>query len=116
MVDSTTSQFEKVGDPTSLFNDRREGTSVDPGENTISAPRDKGGPGAADDTPGTGTKANRSADLIKEANGPACYIAAKIVYPNVPEAEQEGRSVRKVTGDSGNHIWRARAEARQAAQ
>jgi hypothetical protein len=49
-------------------------------------PRDAGGPGAEDSTPGTGTKANRSAELIHEAHGPQAYGVTPIVYQNAMPA------------------------------
>lgn len=109
MADPQTSQFEKVGDPTSIFNDR-----VGSGERssyTIDAPRRKGGPGAQDD-PASGQKGNRSASLIHEANGPACTIVAKIDYPNAEGMNQTGRNVRIMT--PGSQFYAARQAAASA--
>lgn len=55
-------------------------------------------------------KGNRGRSLIRNANGPRCYIAEKIVYPNEgAEAGKTYRSVKRVRGGSG--FMGARASA-----
>jgi hypothetical protein len=106
MADSATSQFEKMGDPTTIFNNR-----IGSGERspyTIDEPRLKGGP--TDPMAGvTGGQASRSGTLIHEANGPACTIVSKIDYPNAEGANQQGRNVRLMT--RGSQFYAARAAA-----
>ena len=48
-----------------------------------------------------GAKANRSASLIREANGPACTPVARISYPNSPEASQTQRGMRTIPSKAG---------------
>jgi hypothetical protein len=49
-----------------------------------------------------GGKANRSAKLIKEANGPACTPVQTINYSNAPEMKNVGRGMRTVPSKAGN--------------
>ena len=105
MADKSTSQFEKVGAPTGIFNNR-----VGSGERssyTTDEPRRAGGPTQSNST--MGPKGNRSGRLIHEANGPACTIVAKIDYPNAEGANQQGRNVRLMT--RGSQFYAARAAA-----
>jgi hypothetical protein len=105
MADKATSQFKKVGDPTSIFNNR-----IGSGERspyTIDEPRLKGGPTSS--MPQEGPKGNRSGTLIHEANGPACKIISKIDYPNAEGVNQQGRNVRLMT--RGTQFGAARASA-----
>lgn len=48
-----------------------------------------------------GGKANRSASLIHEANGPACTPIARISYPNAPEASNTQRGMRTMPSKAG---------------
>lgn len=48
-----------------------------------------------------GGKANRSANLIKEANGPACTPVQTINYSNAPEMKNTGRGMRTVPSKAG---------------
>lgn len=53
----------------------------------------------AGEAPGVGTgRPNRGQSVIRHANGPACTIVAKIVYPNAEGANQTQRNLRRVGG------------------
>jgi hypothetical protein len=107
MADATTSQFEKVGDPIGLFNDR-VGSGERSSYTTDEPRRAGGGSGPATEGP----KGNRSGTLIHEANGPACTIVAKIDYPNAEGANQQGRNVRLMT--RGSQFYEGRAAAQNS--
>lgn len=105
--ESTTSSFPKMGDegiPHSVVNlsgQRSPYTMPGKGRGSVSTDKD----------PGAGTKANRSASLIKEAQGPVCKPQQKISFPNSPEASKIQRNVRTVPSSIGNRdFWAKRAE------
>jgi hypothetical protein len=103
MADKETSTFEKMGDSIeTLFNNR----SGEASPYTMTTPKKNTQGG---DIPGVGTKVNKSGSEIKGANGPACYVAAKITYPNSGEAGKNTRAAKKVSG--GSQFYSARAAA-----
>lgn len=105
MADKETTTFETVGDDvSSIFNDRSGSAAASP--YTMTQPRDAGS--ASGDIQGVGTKANKSGTQINEANGPACKVIAKIVYPTSPDAP---RTVRLVKPAGGNAFYGARNDA-----
>jgi len=107
MADNETTQFEKVGDDGIISHVVNMSGQRSP--YTIEVPRDKGS--ASGDIQGVGTKSNRSATLIHEANGPACHVQATISYPNAEGVNQTLRNVRLVKPSGGNNFYGARAEA-----
>lgn len=79
---------------------------------TIMQPRDAGGP-TDSNTPGTGTKRNRSAGMIREANGPRPNsIPMATRWPaNAAAAHDCQRNVVPVPSALGNRdFWAKRAE------
>jgi hypothetical protein len=62
----------------------------------------------------SGRKANRSASLIHEANGPACTIKATLYAPNAAESSATERNVKIMKSSVGNRdFWDARARTGQ---
>jgi len=104
MSDNVTSNFPKVGDegiPHSVVN-----LSARPSPYTMPQPRHRSG-GA--DIPGTGTKANKGATLIHNAQGPAPCTFPKLYEPNAACATEGGKNVRllpRAMGDGG--FWASR--------
>lgn len=63
----------------------------------------------AGEIPGSGDKKNRGSNVIRNAEGPAHKIVAKICYPNAQaEAGQTYRSVKRVRPSGGFYDERAR--------
>lgn len=62
-----------------------------------------------DSAPPEGAKGNRSATQIHGANGPACKIVSKIVYPNSGEASSTLRNVKRVQGPYSFELARSAA-------
>ena len=104
MADNETTSFPKMGDDfitaglINISGQRSPYTKV----------ADKKGFGKS----GTGDlahKANKGATEIHDANGPRCYVAAKITYPNSPEAAKTQRNVKRVQGPYSFELARAQA-------
>jgi hypothetical protein len=64
----------------------------------------------------TGTKANRGATMIKEANGPKCTITGVLYKANAAEASATERNVRIMpsAASAESDFWKARKVTGQA--
>lgn len=103
--DTESSTFPKMGDD--YLTDHL--VNVSGNRSPYTMPVARKGPKQDNDV-NVGTKKNRSASLIHEANGPACTIVAKICYPNAPEHNQTQRGLKTVPSSVGNRdFWGARA-------
>lgn len=85
-----------------------------PSRNTMMQPRDAGG-ATQGNTPGTGTKGNRSGFEIKEANGPpANHVLSVYRWPdNAASALEVQRNVRlmpSAMGGGNSAFWSKRSE------
>ncbi|MGH3401051.1 MAG: hypothetical protein ACRDRJ_00785 [Streptosporangiaceae bacterium] len=92
MTDAETIHFEKVGDAIS-----QNGVINVSGANsryTRNAPRDAGGPGAEDNTPGSGTKGNRKSVLQAAGLTGARHRIATVLPGGQPDLPQQGYVVR----------------------
>jgi hypothetical protein len=109
-MESVTSNFQTMGEsgiPHSVVN-----MSGQKSPYTLAQPRDAGG-ATHSDVPGVGTKANRSATLIREANGPRpnSIPLATRWPPNAACAHDVQRNVVPVPSALGNRdFWAKRAE------
>lgn len=105
MTDNVTSSFPTMGESlfSSVVNLSGKRTSY-----TKSEARGRSG-GA--DVPGAGTKANRGASLIHEANGPVNKPVAMLYAANAAEAHSTQRNVRLVPSSVGNRDFWAKRES-----
>lgn len=93
MSDTTTTSFPTVGEDIAAH---VVNVSGQPSRYTKPVARKNTQSGEA---PGVGTgKANKGKSVIHGANGPACTIVAKIMYPNAEGANQTMRNMRRVGG------------------
>lgn len=102
-TDNYTTTFPKMGDegiPSSVVNMSGMSSGY-----TQTAPKHTQGRGASP----TGSKKNRGASMIHEANGPACRIVDKISYPNSPESGQTQRNTKIMKSAMGaGDFWSSR--------
>lgn len=96
---TTTTTFEKVGDsiPSHVLN-----LSGAPSPYTMSTPVKRGGKSVQ----ASGTKANRSATMIREANGPACKIVATLYKKNAVQANDLTRGIRTLPAVMGDRDFK----------
>lgn len=94
--DAESSNFPKMGD--------EELTShvvnVSGNRSPYTMPVGRKGP-TNDGDPSMGTKQNRSANLIHEANGPRCRTVETISYSNAPESANVQRNMRIMPSKAG---------------
>ena len=104
MADNATTQFPKMGDEgiTSHV------VNISGQRSPYTKPTTKEGFGKSGDGD-LAHKSNKSATLIHNANGPRCFIAATISYPNSPEASKEQKNVKRVQGPYSFELARAQA-------
>jgi len=110
MADQETTTFEKVGDDgiTSHV------VNISGQRSPYTKPATKEGFGK-NDSPPNSAKSNKSATMIHNANGPRCFIAATISYPNSPEASKVQKNVKRVQGPYSFELARAQAANTQGA-
>lgn len=96
---NTTTTFEKVGDNIVSHALNLSGA---PSPYTTRTPIKRGGKSVQV----SGTKSNRSATMIHEANGPACKIVATLYKKNAAAASDVTRSIRILPSAVGDRDFK----------
>jgi hypothetical protein len=110
MSDQQTTTFETMGGDwiTQLVN-----VSGDPSKYTRPVPRKNTQSGGVPGE-GAGRAAKGQGTVIRNANGPACTIVAKISYPNAEGSDMTGRNLRRVRPGGTGGFYGGRAAAGNA--